>query len=314
MDNRSLRRRVGVSLLNTLREEMRRQEAYRQEADRQAQQQQDAELQALRDTQVVAQRLAAQAVAMSSAHPVAAASASTASASSAAAPQQFSIASPPSASGSPPELLVGTRDVVFTPKPGAPFAAQLQVQPKTYLSMQERVQVKRGAEGGAEGEATPKAKVKPSGATGTAPPAPPPKGGATSSRSRSISKPPAVKREEDIAEAKRLVQDQALRSDKQYLNTVRTGVLRALLQSEGITGILTSSRGRVNTSVATKPELIDETVRHFENVDKTLQRVEQIGASGASSSSAGGVAGVVVKEKKEKKEKKAETAASKKKK
>ena len=256
-------------------------------------------MQALRETQVVAQQLAARAAAMSSAHPVAAASAS-----SAAAPQQFSIASPPSTGGSSPELLVGTRDVVFTPTPGAPFASQLRVEPKTDLSMQERVQVKRGAEGGVEGEATPKAKVKPSGATGTAPPAPPPKGGATSSRSRSISKPPAVKREEDVAEAKRLIQDQALRSDKQYLNTVRTGVLRSLLQSEGITSILTSN-GKVNTSAATKPDLIDEAVRHFEKVDKTLQRVQELGASGASSSSAGGVAGVIVKEKKEKKERKA---------
>ena len=81
---------------------------------------------------------------------------------------------------------------------------------------------------------------------------------------------------------------------------------------ERVTSFLGSKGTIVNTSTATKPDLVDEIVRHFGKVDETLKRIEELGGTGASSSSAGPVAGLVVieEDKKEKKTKKEKVAVS----
>ena len=167
-------------------------------------------------------------------------------------------------------------------------------------------QPKRTVEGEGDG-ASPKAKAK----SGAQPPAVTVAEPATTTsrgRSRGVSVPPSMKHEETEAAARKLLQDQALRSDKPYLKTLNTPILRALLQLERVTSFLGSKGTIVNTSSAIKADLIDEISRHFSKVDETLKRIEELGGSGASSSSAGPVAGLVVieegkKEKKQKKEK-----------
>ena len=101
--------------------------------------------------------------------------------------------------------------------------------------MQEKVQTKRVGEG--EGNGSPKAKSKPSAAPavlGKAPPPPPPSSRATSSRVRGVSVDPQNKYAQAGADAKKLVQDPALRSDYEHLNTETVPVLKELLKIERI--------------------------------------------------------------------------------
>lgn len=224
-----------------------------------------------------ARQMVAASAASSSSHPVAAAAA-------AAAPQQFSIASPPSGSGSAPQLLIGTRDVVFTPTADAPFASQLRVQSPTDVGMSPGGQVKRqSSEVGVVAQGSAKAKARndvPSSAGEESP---------RSGTKRGISLPPKMKHRENEAAAKKLILDQSLRVDRPYLNTLNVPVLRAVLQQEHVRTFL-SSKGKVNTSTATKPELIDEIIRHFEQADKLSERISALQATGSSSSAAAAAA------------------------
>jgi hypothetical protein len=122
-----------------------------------------------------------------------------------------------------------------------------------------------------------------------------------------------MKHRETEAAALKLTQDQSLRVDKPYLNTLTVPVLRAVLQQERITSFI-GSKGKVQTATANKSDIIDEIVRHFEQSDKMAERLTAIQETGASSSSAGGVEGGATREKKEKKDKKAVASGSKKKK
>ena len=71
---------------------------------------------------------------------------------------------------------------------------------------------------------------------------------------------------------------------------------RALLEIENIKTFTNEKGGKVNTSNATKPDLVNEIVRHFELIDKA--------GRGASSSASARTSSVEVgKKKKEKKDK-----------
>ena len=257
---------------NTDRLAVAEQTRRRQEAEENFRRQREAELQALRDRRVVAQQLAARTAEATTTHPVAAAAA----------------ASVP--------LLTGTRDPVYTPTPGAPFAtvaasasaalapfmSQLYSsfpRPPTVLNvprpaeeqgMSSGVQQKRAVEGEGDGE-SPKAKAKPSGATGKAPP--PPKAAAsaeassTSSRVRATSKTP-LKGEESIKRATRIREDISIRSNKSELEKFQVPELRALLELENIKTFTNEKGVKVNTSNATKPDIVNELVRHFELIDR----------------------------------------------
>lgn len=248
--------------------------------------------------------LAAAAASSSTVHPTAAAAAAAASNRAAAAAYV--------------SLLTGTRNPVYAPTPDNPFATQrfdvlpssaaniiYVPRPANEAGMSSGSQQKRVIEG--EGDGTsPKAKARSDVQSPTA-------AGATTStrrgRTRGASVPPKMKHEEAEAAARALIQDQALRSDKPYLKTLDTPVLRALLQMERVTAFLGSKGKIVNTSSASKGDLIDEIARHFGKVDETLQRIQQLSPTGAASSSAAPVAGlVVIEEKKEKKTKKEKIA------
>ena len=149
-DQRFLRRRVGVSLLNTLQKEIRRQESQRQATADLFSRQREAELQALREQRLAQQQIAAQTVARTTAHPFAAAAAAAASSSSPTSP---------------------TLDVAQE-MPVSMFPQSLQLATTSDVGMSTGAQVKRAAEGDANG--SPKAKARPAGATGRPPPLPPP--------------------------------------------------------------------------------------------------------------------------------------------
>ena len=117
----------------------------------------------------------------------------------------------------------------------------------------------------------------------------------TGSRARSTSKAP-LKGEEYIKRATRIREDMAIRSNKSELEKLLVPELRALLEIENIKTFTNAKGSSVNTSSATKPDLVNEIVRHFELIDKA-GRGESSSASARTSSVEAG------KKKKEKKRK-----------